>query len=56
MPAESFLVCAYLDGIYLHMCVCVWELVPMARLEVREDVVCPALSHTASFLWNRVSR
>lgn len=22
MPAESFLVCAYLDGIYLHMCVC----------------------------------
>lgn len=35
--------CVCLDGIYLY--VCGGELVPVAILEVREDVVCPALSH-----------
>lgn len=40
---RDFGVCVYLDGICLYMCV--WELVPVVRLEVREDVVCPALSH-----------
>lgn len=38
-----FGVCVF--GWYILIYVCVWELVPVARLEVREDVVCPALSH-----------
>lgn len=46
MPAEGFwCVCVCVFGWYILIYVCGGELVPVVRLEVREDVVCPALSH-----------